>query len=125
MTLLLCPLKVWKKKLQEEHEKLRSLSGEEREHAEKTANDRRVHPVDAPPGSLRARIFVQMTSTETSSKIAASDLLFNLCDDEGRQVLPLVPNETQIAKLAYFYIRMGFGPNICRTLPGVLCSSLV
>lgn len=62
---------------------LGSLSGEERERAEKAIKDRRVHPVDAPRGTLRARLLSQMTAIESSSKAAASDLLYNLCSSEG------------------------------------------
>ncbi|CAN0589886.1 unnamed protein product, partial [Ectocarpus sp. 12 AP-2014] len=68
--------------------------------AEKLSKDKRVHPVDAPKGTLRARLLKQMTATESSSKTAVSDLLFNLCADEGA---------------AKFTTRCGFG-NAVNTL---------
>ncbi|CAM9483465.1 unnamed protein product [Sphacelaria rigidula] len=74
--------KVWKEQLEREEAMLGSLSGEERERAEKAIKDRRVHPVDAPRGTLRARLLSQMTAIESSSKAAASDLLYNLCSSE-------------------------------------------
>lgn len=74
---------VWKERLEREQEELASLTGDDRERAEKLSKDRRVHPVDAPKGSLRARLLKQMTATESSSKTAVSDLLFNLCENEG------------------------------------------
>lgn len=63
-----------------------SLTGDDRKRAEQLTKDKRVHPVDAPKGSLRARLLKQMTATESSSKTAVSDLLFNLCGDEGKVV---------------------------------------
>lgn len=77
----------WKEQLEREQSSLLSLTGAEREQAEKAIKDRRVHPVDAPRGSLRSRLFASMTSTESSSKAAASDLLFNLCGNEGNQIM--------------------------------------
>lgn len=59
------------------------MTGEDKEKSEKASKDRRVHPIDSPRGSLRARLLKQMTATESSSKTAVSDLLFNLCKDEG------------------------------------------
>eukprot|EP00752_Nemacystus_decipiens_P003150 g2917.t1 len=70
---------VWKERLELEQKELMSLTGDDRKRAEKLAKDKRVHPVDAPKGSLRARLLKQMTATESSSKTAVSDLLFNLC----------------------------------------------
>lgn len=75
--------KGWKQRVSEEEERIGRLTGDERKHAEQAAKDRRVHPADAPRGTLRAKLIAQMTSTESSSKTAASDLLFNLCGDEG------------------------------------------
>lgn len=74
---------VWKERLEREQKELASLTGDDRKRAEKLSKDKRVHPVDAPKGSLRARLLKQMTATESSSKTAVSDLLFNLCADEG------------------------------------------
>eukprot|EP00903_Cladosiphon_okamuranus_P007566 g7340.t1 len=74
--------KVWKERLEREQKELMSLTGDDRRRAEKFAKDKRVHPVDAPKGSLRARLLKQMTATESSSKTAVSELLFNLCGDE-------------------------------------------
>ncbi|CAM9639065.1 unnamed protein product, partial [Hapterophycus canaliculatus] len=74
--------KVWQERLERQRDELASLTGDERERAEKLSKDKSVHPVDAPKGSLRARLLKQMTTTESSSKTAASDLLFNLCADE-------------------------------------------
>lgn len=74
---------VWKERLEREQKEVMSLTGDDRERAEKLAKDKKVHPVDAPKGSLRARLLRQMTATESSSKTAVSDLLFNLCADEG------------------------------------------
>ncbi|CAN0518611.1 unnamed protein product, partial [Ectocarpus sp. 8 AP-2014] len=62
---------------------LASLTADDYKRAEKLGKDKRVHPVDAPKGTLRARFLKQMTATESSSKTAVSDLLFNLCADEG------------------------------------------
>ena len=79
---------VWREQLAREQEEVMCLSGDGRRQVDKasTTKDttgRRVHPVDAPRGSLRARLFKQMTATEGSSKAAVSDLIFNLCEDEG------------------------------------------
>lgn len=74
---------VWKERLEREQKELTSLTGDDHKRAEKIGKDKRVHPVDAPKGSLRARLLKQMTATESSSKTAVSDLLFNLCADEG------------------------------------------
>ncbi|CAB1108356.1 unnamed protein product [Ectocarpus sp. CCAP 1310/34] len=74
--------KVWKQRLEREKRKLASLTGDDYKSAEKLSKDKRVHPVDAPKGTLRARLLKQMTATESSSKTAVSDLLFNLCADE-------------------------------------------
>ncbi|CAM9227686.1 unnamed protein product [Scytosiphon promiscuus] len=76
---------VWKERLRRERAEVSSLTGDERERAEKQSKDRSVHPVDAPRGSLRARLLKQMTATESSSKTAVSDLLFNLCADEAEE----------------------------------------
>lgn len=78
--------KAWKDQLQREEDELHSLTGEEREKAEKSIKDRRVHPVDAPRGSLRTRLLSQMTATESSSKTAASNLMYNLCSSEGTSI---------------------------------------
>lgn len=77
---------VWKEQLEREQRELMSLTGDDRKRAEELTKDKRVHPVDAPKGSLRARLLKQMTATESSSKTAVSDLLFNLCADEGISV---------------------------------------
>ncbi|CAN0193315.1 unnamed protein product [Ascophyllum nodosum] len=94
---------VWREQLAREQEEVMCLSGDGRRQVDKasTTKDttgRRVHPVDAPRGSLRARLFKQMTATEGSSKAAVSDLIFNLCEDEEE-----------------FTIRCGFG-NAINTL---------
>lgn len=78
--------KVWQDELRREEDALHHLTEEERQKAEKSMKDRRVHPVDAPRGSLRARLLSQMTATESSSKTAASDLLYNLCSSEGMNI---------------------------------------
>ncbi|CAM9153111.1 unnamed protein product [Ectocarpus sp. 4 AP-2014] len=74
--------KVWKQRLEREKRELASLTGDDYKRAEKLSKDKRVHPVDAPKGTLRARLLKQMTATESSSKTAVSDLLFNVCADE-------------------------------------------
>lgn len=81
---------VWKEHLDREHREIMLLSGDERKQAEKTVKDKRIHPIDAPKGSLRARLLKQMTATESSSKVAVSDLIFNLCNDEGEFVTATV-----------------------------------
>lgn len=77
---------MWRRRLEQEKNELASATGDARERAEKAMRDSRVHPVDAPRGSLRARLMKQMTATESSSKAAACDLLFNLCSDEGTAI---------------------------------------
>lgn len=74
---------IWRARLEREEKELSSLTGDDRDKADKAGKDKRVHPVDAPTGSLRARLLKQMTATDSSSKTAASDLLYNLCADEG------------------------------------------
>ena len=74
---------MWRRRLEEERLELELATGAAHERAEKAMRDSRVHPVDAPRGSLRARLMKQMTATESSSKTAACDLLYNLCSDEG------------------------------------------
>lgn len=74
---------MWRRRLEQEKTELDLATGDAHERAEKAMRDNRVHPVDAPRGSLRARLMKQMTATESSSKTAACDLLFNLCKDEG------------------------------------------
>lgn len=83
-----------------------SLSGDERKQAEKAVKDRRVHPIDAPKGSLRARLLKQMTAIESSSKVAVSDLIFNLCNDEGELV---VLHVTGLRPLREKRITLGLG----------------
>ncbi|CAM9629596.1 unnamed protein product [Laminaria digitata] len=73
---------VWRRRLEQEKTELDLATGDAHERAEKAMRDNRVHPVDAPRGSLRARLMKQMTATESSSKTAACDLLYNLCKDE-------------------------------------------
>lgn len=80
---------MWQERLEREEKELLSLTGEEKEKAEMASKDRRVHPIDAPRGSLRGRLLKQMTATESSSKTAVSDLLFNLCKDEGTKSVKL------------------------------------
>lgn len=74
---------MWRRRLEQEKQELALATGDAHERADKAMRDNRVHPVDAPRGSLRARLMKQMTATESSSKTAACDLLFNLCSDEG------------------------------------------
>lgn len=74
---------MWRQRLEREKRELASLAGDDYKRAEKLSKDKRVHPVDAPKGTLRARLLKQMTATESSSKTAVSNLLFNLCADEG------------------------------------------
>ncbi|CAN0554765.1 unnamed protein product, partial [Ectocarpus sp. 12 AP-2014] len=62
--------KVWKQRLEREKRELASLTGDNYKRAEKLSKDKRVHPVDAPKGTLRARLLKQMTATESSSKTA-------------------------------------------------------
>lgn len=77
-----------------------SLTGDDRKRAEELSKDERVHPVDAPKGSLRARLLKQMTAIESSSKTAVSNLLFNLCADEGTPGSLVSGKGTTVGKIA-------------------------
>ncbi|CAM9983333.1 unnamed protein product [Discosporangium mesarthrocarpum] len=84
--------RVWQERLERERAEISTLRGEEREKAERARKDREIHPVDAPRGTLRARLLSLMTANVGSLKRAASELLYSLCSSEEE-----------------FTIRCGFG----------------
>ena len=59
----------------------------------KERKDARVHPIDAPPGTLRHRLLSLMTSLKSGAKRYATELVWELCSRDQEE----------------FSLRAGFG----------------
>ena len=49
-----------------------------------------IDPVDAPAGSLRARLLRHMTSLDSQLKRCTAELLYLLCNEDGKSLLYLL-----------------------------------
>ncbi|CAM9307825.1 unnamed protein product [Chrysoparadoxa australica] len=74
----------WRKRLEEAAE-AKEAAG--KVNGPSAASKQQMHPVDAPPYTLRGRLIGLMTSLEVTSKRYASELLFNLCDSKEEFVV--------------------------------------
>mmetsp|Transcript_37908 Transcript_37908/g.49910 ORF Transcript_37908/g.49910 Transcript_37908/m.49910 type:complete len:495 (+) Transcript_37908:77-1561(+) len=79
--------KIWQEKKRKEEE-LGQLEMDELD-----ASERKMHPIDAPKGTLRAKLISLLTAIDSTTKRYAGELLYALCNNESEE----------------FVLRTGFG----------------
>ncbi|KAG5177183.1 hypothetical protein JKP88DRAFT_350797 [Tribonema minus] len=78
----------------------------------KAERERRMHPADAPPGSLRARLIACLTMVESTSRRFAGELLWALCEGSaGEDELLWALCEGSAGEDEFVY-RVGFGSGV-------------
>jgi len=74
----------WQERVVAEKEARAALpAGPAREAADAKARDARMHPVDAPAGTLRASLLQVLTSFSSSAKRLSAELVWAVCDGDA------------------------------------------